>query len=470
MEVYHMEQKQFLILDQPHERTTSFLIGDTVISAPSFIPEVKGEEDLEVLLKYSGMVPIGNPFMVPAYRWTNLIDHPLFKVGDVFKGIGPIADFLRLHPVIFYDPPEFFRFTLTKNLVSYALKGNRTDARKFNNYLKKKEYNNAINMVDKFFQPFVERQVSGILSDSDLVDDAYEGRTSHVEEAWLDPRIDEGYFPYIFGIASDAQKMPNSTIIPPVPPLLKSSNRTYLSTIKMVNRATSLACEMVSKTSEIKPVIPYFHLYVDSNIFESGKGNDTTTALSLLKEGLNGGIFSGVAITIHGYDEMGKDERLTRLSMFVNDVVNIAHTYHLPVIMPRSKWHGLYLTDYATQGFSSLMNGNPKYTRRGALKNPDDKYGKTPIIERCKEVKLEELKDIIKKHGECPSIPGLPKKPTMEQLAKGKEKDFRINWSKLYRFIHFEEAKRMRETKIKGIWNPAKLYLNRSENSDFKSI
>ena len=43
--------------------------------------------------------------------------------------------------------------------------------------------------------------------------------------------------------------------------------------------------------------------------------------------------------------QKGKDNPVWNV---VNDIVNIAHEYKLPAMAPRSKWYGLYLTDYAT--------------------------------------------------------------------------------------------------------------------------
>jgi len=465
-----MEQKQFLVFDQPGERTTSYVVGNVEIPAPSFIPEIKGDEDIEVILKNTRLLPRGNPILVPAYRWTKLIENPLFRDGDAYRGIQSVPSFVKEHPIMFFDPPELFRYTLTKTLVSYALKGDRGAARRFNNHLKKGNRQAAINMVDPFFQPFIDRQMSSILSDLEIDQSDSDEKTSHLEEAWLDSRINEAYFPYIFGIVTEAQKMPNATVIPPVPPLLKSSGRTFLSRIKMANRAASLACKMASESVESKVIFPFYHLYVDWNIIEPGQGNDVATVLQMLKEGITSGRFGGVAVTIKGYDDAAKARKITQLAMFMNDIVNIAHEYKLPVITTRSKWYGLYFTDYATQGFSCLMSGTDRYNRRGALKNPEDKYGKTPIIEKCIEVKLEDLKGMMKQYGECPSIEGLPRKLSPELLMKGKEKDFRINWSKPMRLIHVEEARRMRETKSKGIWNPAKLYLNRSDDPVLKTV
>ncbi|MGA2122499.1 MAG: hypothetical protein ABSG49_10755 [Methanoregula sp.] len=464
------EQKQFLVFDQPAGRTTSYLIGDVVIPAPSFIPEIKGDEDIEVILKNSKLLPIGNPLMVPAFRWTKLIENPLFRDGDVFRGLQPALSFVKEHPIIFYDPPELFRYTLTKTLISYALKGDRGAARRFNNYLKKGNQQSAIGMVDPFFQPFIERQMPSILDEMDVKSDNSidDEKSSHLEEAWLDSKINDAYFSYIFGIVTEAQKMPNATVIPPVPPLLKSSSRTFLSRIKMANRAASLACKMASDATESKEIFPYYHLYVDWNIIEPGQGNDVATVLQLVKDGVTSGRYGGVAVTIKGYEDAAKKRKITQLAMFMNDIVNIAHEYKLPVITPRSKWYGLYFTDYTTQGFSCLLSGTERYLRRGAPKNPEVKFGKTPIIEKCIEMYLEDLKAFIKQNGECPTIEGLPRRIPPELLTK--DKDFRINWSKPMRLIHIEEARRMRETKLKGIWNPAKLYLERSEDPLLKSI
>ncbi len=461
-------QLEFLIRDQPAGLTKSFRVGDLTVPGPVFIPEVKGREDLDVILKFSRAIPKGNPILVPAHRWPQLIGNPRFSQGDPFNGIPPASQFLKNHPMIFYDPPELFRYTFSKILVSYALAGNRRAGTQFTNLLKKGERDKALAQIPDFFRPFVERQLPSIYSDIGMKDHINK-RTSHVERAWLDPIVNEAYAPYIFEIASQAIKMPHSAIIPPVPPMMKSSDSAYLSRIISSNLGAAIACEYVSKDSGSKRVLPYYHMYIDAGILDSSQSNGITTALNVLEQGLaRGGSHCGVAITLNGYKKAFTEQLVPKLEMLITDVINIAHEHYLPVILPRSNSYGLYFTDLDIQGFSSLLNGGHTYVRGGAIKNPEDRFGKTYLIERCVELKRGEVIKYLEQHKEFPSVPGLPKRPSLEDLEN--PRNYRINWAKPMRLCGIEEARRVRVAKSKGNLNPAKLYLQRSSNNFLNNL
>ena len=456
-------QLEFLIHDQPAGLTKSFRIGDLVVSGPVFIPEVKGEEDVEVVLKFHQGIPDGNPILAPAHRLPQLISNPRFTQGDPLNGIPPVSQFIKRHPVILYDPPELFRYTFSKKLVSYALKGDKGAGARFTKFLKKGEPDSALALVPEFFRPFIERQLPSIYSDIGLKDYTDE-KTSHVERAWLDSVVNEAYGPYMLEIANQAIKLPHSAIIPPVPPLMKSSDSAYLSRIVSSNLGASIACEFISKDSGSKQVLPYYHMYIDAEVFDSSQGNGITTALNVLERGLTrGGSYCGVAITLNGYEKAFSTQLAPKLEMLITDVVNIAHEHYLPVILPRSNSYGLYFTDQDIQGFGSLLNGGHTSIRGGAIKNEDDKFGKTYLIEHCIELKLRDVVKYLNQHKEFPSVPGLPTRPSLEDL--GNPKNYRINWAKPQRLCGIEEARRIRVAKLKGNLSPANLYLQRSSNS-----
>lgn len=453
--------------DQPQKLTNSFLIGNVVVPAPAYIPEIKGPEDIETLLRYSKIMPVGNPVMFPSNRWSAEVAKPLFRKGNLLKGILPIEQFLRNHSIIFYDPPEFFRYTLGKQLITYALKGSISEARSFNKNIRDGKFEEAISKVPPFFQPFVERQLSTICSDLDAPYNHSKSRNSHLEEAWFDSRVDESYVSYISSIAGDALKIPNATIIPPVPPLMKSSGKPTISRILGSNALTSLTCLSLSKGEE-KMVVPYFHLYVDWNTIELREGNDISTVVDILQEGLKKWAFSGVAVTINGYENAAKSGKINQLGQLINEIVNISHENNLPVILPRSKWYGLYFTDIDIQAFSSMLNGNLIYRKGGGMGNPEDKFGKVPLIDKCVELKLNEVRKHIETYGEFPSVSGLPRKPSPDYYQS--DKAYRVNWSKPMRLIHIEEARRIRDAKKKSILSPAKLYLSRSSNHELNAL
>jgi hypothetical protein len=461
-----MNDSGFLIYDSPAGETTSFVAGNAIVQAPAYIPEIKGDEDIKALLRFSSVLPQGSPIIAPANRWTQLISNPLLGPKAPLGGLTPIDKFLPQHPIYFYDPPELFRYTFGEELVRYALKGE--GIKEFNSHLKKNEMDEAIEMVPPFFRPFVQRQMTSILSKLNITNEDSRKSPPHVEKAWLEDQIDEAYVPYIYDIAAEALRMPSAILIPPVPPLKKNSESTYVSRVVSSNRAASLICKDLSKKSEpnqgeeMHAIYPYFHLCIDWNVTEDRQGIDAETIRNTLENGLDLGTFAGVAVTITGYENAAKNRSLARIEHLINEIVNVSSQHVLPVILPRSGWFGLSLTDLEVQGFSSLLNGNYRYTPRGGGANTEDSYGKVPMIDACCDLKFHEVMEHLRKYKEFPSVAGLPRKPSKEELDSPAL--FRERFAKPMRLIHMEEAHRLRAAKLKGIQSPAKHYFAKSKN------
>lgn len=463
---------QFLIQDPPSRVTTSFIVGNAIVSAPAFIPEIKGDEDLRALLRCAPTLPQGSPVMVPAARWMQLISNPLIGAKAPLNGLTPINRFIEQHPIYFFDPPEFFRYTLKGELVNYALRGERTG--EFYSHLKKGEIDKAISMAPLLFRPFIRRQIKSICLSKKIPYEDTDKSLAHVERAWLDDEIDEGYFPYLYDLAAEAIKMPSAILIPPVPPLLKDSENNLISRVISSNRAASFVCKDISKKlkpelgSGTRALYPYFHLYVDWTIAEDQQGNGIETVKRILDNELTSGRgadrgFAGVALTISRYNEAANKRGLPKIEHLVNEVVNICHQHLLPVILPRSGYFGLSLTDLEIQGFGILLNGNSRYMPKGGRPNPEDMYGKTPIIDKCCDFKINEVKELIKKNKEFPAMPGIIGRPTKEDFDNPAL--YRERWAKPMRIlVHLEETRRLRGSKLKGIRSPARRYLERSEH------
>lgn len=467
-----MNANQFLIYDQPSSQTTSFKVGNAVVPAPAYIPEIKGIEDLIALLNFSSVIPKGNPIMVPAYRWLNLISDPRIRQQNILSGNDLIGRFLADHPIYFYDPPEFYKYSLGSELVRYALKGEGMST--FERRLKEGKMDAALDPIPEFFKPFIQRQMEGIQHKLEIGNESPEKSRPHVERAWLDSEIDEAYVPYIYRVVAEALKMPSAVLIPPVPPLVPSSDDSYVSRVISSNRAASIACADLSKKSKSgfgnqgHVIYPYFHLYLDWSIAEHrSRGINVERIGDLLEEELDNGSFAGVAITIIGYENAAKSHKFKKIDDLMTDIVNICSQCYLPVILPRSEWFGLALTDIQIQGFGSLLNGKIRYMPKGGGgRNPDDQYGKTPLIEGCYELKKSEIVEYINENGELPFVPGLPRKPSLEDLENPDL--YRKRFSKPMRLIHIEEARRIRNDKSKGRIEPAKLYFSRSEHNYLK--
>ncbi len=454
---------KYLILDEPHNTTKSFYVGEQKILAPSFMVEIKGEEDIEALLRYSNALESNTPIVVPAYRWLSQISTPRFKQTDLSKiSIGTL---IKDRPIIFYEPPEFFRYSLSTNLVTYALKGDKQKAKKFYTFLKKKDTVNALNCLPEFFRPFVERQILSIYKDKKLEAPIEENKKNDVKSGWLDQRVVESYPAHMAEIVNDANKMPCAAIVPTVPPLLRHSEKTLLDRINSTNKYTALLCKLMSAERRI-PTICYYHLYIDAGIFENEK--EIAMTLRILEKGLENYEFCGVAITLTDYESVAMKGNFSKIESFINDVVNISHSMWLPVILFRSGWFGLYLTDCGVQAFSSLMNGNPEYVRGGGIKEEEDKYGKVPLIDVCRELNLTEVKAYLTKYNEFPKVTNLPYKPDRGNFINPIK--YRVNFSKPMRLIHVEEARRIRHGQIGNVRNPAKRYFERSDHKILKNI
>jgi len=466
-----MNDNQFLIYDrETNSRTTSYRVGDFIIPAPTYIPEVKNVEDIRALLRYSSAIAKGNPVMVPAHRWSKLMSDS--RVQSLSKGLDLIGNFVKQHPIYLYDPPELYKYALGAELYGYALKG--VGIKKFEKVLiDEKDVDKAIGLLPEFFRPFVQKQLESIQRKLGI--ETGKSERPRVEHAWLDEKINEAYAPYVYGLANEALKMPNAILIPPVPPLIPSSDDAYFERVISSNRMAYLACEKASMNAEFglrdqrRVVYPYYHLYLDWSIADQGnRGINIERIGDMLEEELSFGAYAGVAVTIIGYENSTKGRSFQKIEHFITQIVNICSQYYLPIILPRSEWFGLALTDLEIQGFGSLLNGKARYMPKGGKSyNPDDKYGKTPLIEKCYEMNRSEVLMYIRRFGQMPSVNGLLDKIPEEVLDNPAL--YREAFSKPTRFlIHMEEALRIRKEKTKGIIEPAKLYLSRSENGHLK--
>jgi hypothetical protein len=457
--------KSFLKYDNPSKTATSFKVGSAFFPAPAFIPEIKGEDDLVVLLEHMDAIPKNNPIIVPANKWWTLIK-PMRYQFDLGGNVPPIQTFMENYSLIFFDPPEFFRYVFGERFVDYALSGSKENKKAFRNKLENNDPKGAINLAPKFFQPFIETQLPNICK-SQKIEISNNDKKSDLERAWLDPRVDEFYRTYILSIVTNALKIPNATIIPPVPQLQKDTSENLKDRIKSTNRATAKICNSISSGN--KQIFPYFHLYIDTNIFDGDGKNNSVTAFRLLDEGINKlnefNNFSGVAITFSDYEKIVTKYKTIQMKNFVNEIVNLCreHVLPLPIIFPRSSWYGLSYTDLGIQAFCSLLNGKPKYPQgTGGDGSEIQRFGMMPLIERCIDVDITWVRSHLNEFDEFPYVEGLPRRPHPSYLTDPRL--FQIKVSKPMRLLHIEEARRMRKAIMDGTLNPAKHYLSKSEN------
>lgn len=439
------------------------------IKAPVFTPEVSGPECLQSLLSVRPALDQQNPIMVPGHRWQDIRSKPRFKE---FK--KEIQEIVLNHPIYYYEPVELFRYTRPQRLVTYGFRGDRSRSRSFYSELRSQNYDEAIDLLPRFFQPFVEKQMKSLLESKELsVPQRYDGQKGgKIYEAWRDSRADSGFTRYFERIADDAARSPNSAIIPPVPPILKSSGQDAISRTVGFNSYMRMLCETKWNEPSSGTVTPYLHFYVDQGIFEPDASRNEQRVKQTIGAEISNADYAGIALTISNLPKIWEKGNERSLERFMVDVSNVAQQNHLPIILPRSGYFGMYLTDFGIQSFSTLMNGNHVYLRRGGGIDERAKYGTIPIYGSARDVNVDGLGRVLGLNGgEVHNFEGLPQSPpTFNPTANsykskfGDARRFRYEFGKPRRLIHVKEAKELREALRRGTANPAKRYLERSEN------
>lgn len=440
------------------------------IEAPFFTPEISGPEDLLALLNARPALEKDNPIIVPGYRWQDIRSKPMFKQHK-----PEIKHLISNHPFYYYEPVELFRFTMPMRLVTHAFQGNRSKSRDFYKRIRKGDTQKAVSMLPEFFQPFLEAQLTRLYEKDRKASKRQAPNTKNrkIYEAWRDKRADQGYTDYFEEMIDDAQKSPNVTIIPPVPPILGSSGQDSITRTRGVNRYMTMRCNDKSSGMSGSRVYSYFHLYIDQGIFKGGNTLDKKL-LQVLENELQQYDYAGVAITISNYNRAWKNNVHKTLEKFVTEASNIARQNDLPVILPRSKWFGAYLTDCGVQSFSIPMNGHFRHKQRatGGV-GEKARYGKVALYGDAYEANIGELETYLKSSGgQVHNIQYLPSKPpTFAPNASswkgkfGKARKFRIEFSKPRRLTHVQEAREFRQDIKSGVPDPVRHYLTRSQHA-----
>lgn len=443
------------------------IAGSAHIETPAYAPEIASDEDLETILRYRGALDDGAPIVVPAYRWQDIRTKPKFREAK-----REIQVLLQNHPTIYYEPVEFFRYRRPKRLVSHALQGN---SRKFYKRLREGEHEEAIELLPEFFQPFLECQLERLLEIEDLpVSSELEGTTTKATEGWRDTRADEGFESYFAEIAKDAQRTPNTAVVPPVPVVQRSSEESDISRVRGANIGMSTVVDVVNEARFGDRLFSYFHLYVDSSVLRSGTDNDQKL-LDMTRTELKEGDYGGVVLTMSNMSSAWDGGLGPRLESFITDVANIAMEHRLPFIMPRSGWYGGYHTDQGVHVFSSLLNGNETYLQRGGGMATEPAYGTTPFYGDCLDLPVAEAFDVLETTGGTTThISGLPDRPprfdsdgsTWDEKLGDPER-YRVEFAKARRLMHAEEAREWRESIRSGeTATPAQFYFRKSDHND----
>lgn len=438
------------------------------IEAPFFTPEISGAEGLQALLIAKDALEKNNPVMVPGHRWQDIRSKPRFKE---YK--KEIQDLVTNHPFFYYEPVEIFRYTRPQTVVTYGLQGDVTQSREFYSRLRDGRVDDAISMLPKFFQPFVERQIKPLCKSKEIkIPQKYQNQSrGKIHEAWRDSRADRGFVSYFETIVDDAAKSPNAAVIPPVPPVLKSSGKDVTDrTLGFNNYMRNLAYSKWNDRSAGE-VTSYLHFYLDQGVFEPNNNNNDVRVKNAIRSEADNPYYAGVALTISNMNRLWEKGNQKSLERFITDVCNIARENNLPVILPRSGYYGMHLTDHGVQNFSRLMNGNSEYYRRGGGIGKRAKYGTLPIYGKggAKDVNAEELEVILNRNGgSLHPVSGIPSSPptfnpsgSTYKAKYGNDSSFRVQFGKPRRLIHVKEAQEIRDDIRRGVLSPARRYLER---------
>ena len=444
-------------------------------TSPKFFPEIRSGEDLQALLPHMDALDDENPIVVPGHKWPAIHTQPKFSKYAQAK-----RSLLQDHPLIYYEPPELFRYTMPDRLVTYALQGSQSRRAEFNEEFRAGNIGAAIEKLPQFFRPFMARQRKSLLGkDEEAPDRSYvSGSSGSVTDGWSDQRADQGFQDYFRGVIENAKEAQHAKVVPPVPPVTKSSRDTEIRRMRGANRAMLDLCEAAYYGFN-NPIFPYYHIYADTNILRSSTNNDSQLIDALEKDldtlgGSDIG-FAGVAVTFSQYEKAWEEDLDGRLEQFVDRVSSIAERFEMPLMLPRSGWYGVHLSDHGAHIFTSMMNGHTRYkSKGGGAGERYHLYGKTPLYQHAVEKSLDQFDQILQnKGGSVHPINGLPDSPpkynprgSSYKEKYGSPREYRIKFGKPRRLLHAQEARELRKGIKQGLMRPAKRYLERSEHGD----
>ena len=131
-----------------------YLMGQEV-SYPAYVPEVKGDEDWYAVLSYDKYIPKGWPVSFHSGYWGRICGALL----SIPEQRDKLLNMALSRPIIFYEPHEFYRFTMPIPLISHALRGNVTNIKKFwKTALDGKDKESALSLLPEFERKFIEAQ------------------------------------------------------------------------------------------------------------------------------------------------------------------------------------------------------------------------------------------------------------------------------------------------------------------------
>ena len=95
-------------------RTGKYSIRGVEFQFPSYIPELKGEEDWKVFMNHPDLLPKNSPIILPSGHWASLVTSIPLPTLDYDISV---AKAIRDHHLIFFEPPEIYSYKLPQILL-----------------------------------------------------------------------------------------------------------------------------------------------------------------------------------------------------------------------------------------------------------------------------------------------------------------------------------------------------------------
>ncbi len=441
---------------------------------PGYVAEVKGPEDWSVIAHHHHLRSENWPIMVPTGHWPALIR----SIPGAFTTFEPdLRDLIQTHHFIFYDPPELYRYSMPLTLISHALRGNRSQARRYwAEAIEEDDAQAALGRLPEFQRRFVEAQWDLAIWQKfqqprktkwkTLKQPSRPSKTARLDAVWSS--VDQEYLRHIQEMLEEASVLPSASFIPPVPALKASSSQAQRQQVVRMNRASAFLTrsryQLTTATRNPKNMAwPWLSLYIDSSCVGPGSEKEKATGdrklLEIIRSSFDTRAHVGIAMTIHPWNNL-KNVRDTkdRLLRLLEDLVDFTSARGVPILLPRSGYYGLEMLDHGVTFFGSRLSGAPKYpSNPGMSKNPLHSFGRAAVY-RTGDLSVKEVRNYLKTHKDLPPIRGLPSRPSAEMLEA--PRIYRRYFSKPMRIgTHSRELGEISRAIGKGTRSPALRYL-----------
>jgi len=454
----------------------TYLMG-LEVPYPAYIPEVKADEDWHAVLLYDDYIPKGWVISFHSGYW-NRVCGPLLSIPEQRKNLMKIV---LSRPILFYEPPEFYRFVMPLPLISHALRGSIGNIKKFwKKAIDERDKEGALSLLPEFERKFIEAQWEQTLYHKwKMISEKRRSKVdpvkkpedrAYVHNVWMrEIELSDIWSKVTEGL-QEAEKVKYGSYIPPSPPLFSTSNKKDREHIKNIIRSIAYLRNIKLKRCKSNP---WLSLYIDQTCFSKTiTGGDEKTGVAEIAEIVNDSfdsrVHAGISLTITGWKSIKNEDSSKRnLNWLIEEISDFGLTQGVPLFLPRGGYYAFEMIDHGVAFFGSLLSGNPQYPRMpGGSDDPDMKFGKLVVYGEG-EYNFEKIKHSLQEGRELPKIDGLSSKPTSTQLSN--DKIWRTQVSKPRRMgTHVREINEIvKDIKQRGTRSPALRYLERFKQNKY---